>query len=154
MLYKSVLKVSLLPITVALATGTSFAQSNASNDAQADDSIIIVTAQKREQNIQEVPIAISAISADYLESRDITSIDDIGALAPNVKFERAPSNKTISQIAIRGSVTINPAVTWVCTSQKHRVRFSMWPTLNESKYCAAPKARCMGATAWRGRSIW
>ena len=110
MQYKTGLKVSLLPITVALATSTSFAQSDASTGA--DDDIIIVTAQKREQNIQEVPIAISAIGADYLKSRDITSIDDIGALAPNVKFERAPSNKTISQIAIRGSVTINPAVTW------------------------------------------
>ena len=96
MQYKTGLKVSLLPITVALATSTSFAQSDASTGA--DDDIIIVTAQKREQNIQEVPIAISAIGADYLKCRDITSIDDIGALAPNVKFERAPSNKTISQI--------------------------------------------------------
>ena len=52
------------------------------------------------------------MSSEYLESRDISSIDRLGSIAPNVKIERAPSNKTISQIAIRGSVTINPAVTW------------------------------------------
>ncbi len=73
---------------------------------------IVVTAQKRAENVQDVPIAISAVSNEYLESRGITSIDNLGSIAPNVKIERTPSNKTISQIAIRGSVTINPAITW------------------------------------------
>src|SRR5687768_2664385 len=73
---------------------------------------IIVTAQKRAENVQDVPIAISAVSSEFLEARGITSIDSLGSIAPNVKIERAPSNKTITQISIRGSVTINPAVTW------------------------------------------
>lgn len=73
---------------------------------------IVVTAQKRAENIQDVPIAISAVGSEFLESRGITSIDSLGSIAPNVKFERAPTSKTISQIAIRGSVTINPGVTW------------------------------------------
>lgn len=83
-------------------------------EAQDDSGIgdIVVTAQKREENIQDVPIAISAVSSAYLESRGIQSIEDLSTIAPNVKFERAPSSKTISQIAIRGSVTINPAITW------------------------------------------
>ncbi len=74
--------------------------------------MIIVTAQKRSENVQDVPIAITAIGSQFLESRGIDSIDDLGTIAPNVKFERAPASKTISQIAIRGSVTINPAITW------------------------------------------
>ncbi|MDE2411977.1 MAG: TonB-dependent receptor [Sphingomonadales bacterium] len=82
----------------------------ASNDSGIGE--IIVTAQKRSENIQNVPIAISAVGSQFLESRGITSIDSLGSIAPNVKIERAPSNKTISQISIRGSVTINPAVTW------------------------------------------
>ncbi len=83
-------------------------------EAQDDSGIgdIVVTAQKREENIQDVPIAISAVGSQYLESRGIQSIEDLSTIAPNVKFERAPSSKTISQIAIRGSVTINPAITW------------------------------------------
>lgn len=84
----------------------------ATADASDQDGLeeIVVTAQKRSENVQDVPIAISAISSDYLESRDITSIDQLGSVAPNVKIERSPSNKTISQISIRGSVTINPSV--------------------------------------------
>ena len=83
-------------------------------EAQGDSGFgdIVVTAQKREENIQDVPIAISAVGSQYLESRGIQSIEDLSTIAPNVKFERAPSSKTISQIAIRGSVTINPAITW------------------------------------------
>lgn len=74
--------------------------------------VIVVTAQRRSENVQDVPIAITAIGSEFLETRGIDSIDKLGTLAPNVKFERAPSSKSISQIAIRGSVTINPAITW------------------------------------------
>lgn len=89
--------------------GTAAPQAVASDDGIAE---IVVTAQRRAENIQDVPIAITAIGSEFLQSRAITSIESLGAIAPNVKFERAPSNKTISQIAIRGSVTINPAITW------------------------------------------
>lgn len=106
--------------TLAAISAPAFAQ-EAPQSADAQDSAadagpgigeIVVTAQKRSENIQNVPIAISAVGSQFLETRGITSIDSLGSVAPNVKFERAPSNKTISQIAIRGSVTINPAITW------------------------------------------
>ncbi|MCW6534773.1 TonB-dependent receptor [Sphingomonas lycopersici] len=84
----------------------------ADNSSGAGIGDIVVTAQKRAENVQNVPIAISAVSSQFLQSRDISSIDRLGSIAPNVKIERAPSNKTISQISIRGSVTINPAITW------------------------------------------
>jgi iron complex outermembrane receptor protein len=101
--------------TLSLLAAPAFAQDAAQpQDGAGDSGIgeIIVTAQKRSENIQNVPIAISAVGSQFLESRGITSIDALGSIAPNVKIERAPSNKTISQISIRGSVTINPAVTW------------------------------------------
>ncbi|MBU6252739.1 MAG: TonB-dependent receptor, partial [Alphaproteobacteria bacterium] len=91
-------------------TQPAFAQDDNAADGGIGD--IIVTAQKRAENVQNIPIAISAVSSDYLQARGIASIDTLGSVAPNVKFERAPSSKTISQIAIRGSVTINPAITW------------------------------------------
>ena len=114
-LYRAAATVALAFGLVAGATAQEIAAEPiaATSDSVADDSnMIIVTAQKRVENLQEVPIAISALGADYLEARDITSINDLGSLAPNVKFERAPASGAIAQIAIRGSVTINPAVTW------------------------------------------
>ena len=45
------------------------------NEPKLDE--VIVTAQKRSQRLQDVPIAISAISGSQLESRNIGSIADI-----------------------------------------------------------------------------
>lgn len=75
---------------------------------------IVVTAQKREQNLQDVPIAISAISTAFLEKREITSIGSLTSLAPNLKVESAAGNRTTSIISIRGGAygiarTIHPA---------------------------------------------
>lgn len=44
---------------------------------------IIVTAQKREENLQEVPLSISAVSAEQLELRNIEGLDDLNGVAPN-----------------------------------------------------------------------
>ena len=103
--------------TVSLAALSAFcaaAPALAESADPAADGIgdIVVTAQKRAENLQDVPIAISALGSQYLESRGVDSIDKLGTIAPNVKIERAPGSKTISQISIRGSVTINPAITW------------------------------------------
>lgn len=78
--------------------------------AQLDE--IVITAQKREQSLQDVPIAVTAINSDYIESRNITSIESLSSLAPNLKIENTPGNTTAAQISIRGGVTINPALTW------------------------------------------
>lgn len=105
---------SACALAIGLAMPAAAQQSDASSNDDEGDGIgmIIVTAQKRSENVQDVPIAITAIGSQFLETRGIDSIDDLGTIAPNVKFERAPASKTISQIAIRGSVTINPAITW------------------------------------------
>lgn len=69
---------------------------------------IIVTAQKREQNLQDVPISISALSPAYLEKREITSIANLSGLAPNLKVQTAANSQTSSIISIRGGIQSNP----------------------------------------------
>ncbi|WP_161566016.1 TonB-dependent receptor domain-containing protein [Caenibius tardaugens] len=71
---------------------------------------IVVTAQKREQNLQDVPIAISAISPAFLEKREITSISSLTSLAPNLKVESAAGNRTTSIISIRGGAQGNAQI--------------------------------------------
>ncbi|BBC72346.1 TonB-dependent receptor [Altererythrobacter sp. B11] len=50
---------------------------------------IVVTAQFREQNLQDTPIAITAMDAATLEARGQTSVTDLGDFAPNVALEPA-----------------------------------------------------------------
>ncbi len=57
--------------------------------SQQDDGVpeIVVTAQKRAENVQDVPIAISAFGADTLKERAVGSVAQLSALAPNVNLD-------------------------------------------------------------------
>lgn len=48
---------------------------------------IVVTAQKRAENVQDVPISISAFTADALQARGIADVTAMGNLAPNVTLD-------------------------------------------------------------------
>jgi len=60
---------------------------------------IIVTAQKRSENIQDVPISVSAIGGDALQAKAIDRIDDVATLTPNLDISALPRS---SYIRIRG----------------------------------------------------
>ncbi len=70
---------------------------------------IIVTAQKRSQNMQDVPVAISAFSAGALEQRGIGSPEDLQYSVPNLNIVQVA---TLSQVrvTIRGVGTDNEAI--------------------------------------------
>jgi iron complex outermembrane receptor protein len=75
--------------TLALATAASLSASPASaQGAAVAVETMIVTAQFREQQIQRTPLAITALSGDVIESRNLTNLEQIGALAPNVGLGR------------------------------------------------------------------
>lgn len=64
---------------------------------------IVVTAQFRETRLQDTPIAITAMNAELLEARNVTSITQIGEQAPNVTIKPAGSvYGPASQVFIRG----------------------------------------------------
>jgi iron complex outermembrane receptor protein len=62
---------------------------------------IVVTATRREQRLQDVPLAVTAISGDALEKTNYTSITDVQYLSPGVTFSTNPSSDG-GGFAIRG----------------------------------------------------
>ncbi|VWX47135.1 TonB-dependent receptor [Novosphingobium sp. 9U] len=75
--------------------------------AQVDE--IVVTAQKVEQNIQDVPIAISAVTGDALQRAGAKSLEDITSIVPSVTFRKGTTNAN-SAIVMRGVGTISFSV--------------------------------------------
>src|SRR5262245_50697467 len=76
---------------------------------------MIVTAQKREDNVQDIPIAISAFSGEQLERRGIQNVADLSSAAPSLLVMRGGGGNTSAVISVRGSATSNPAL-WTETT--------------------------------------
>lgn len=84
---------------------TAYAQDDTSRLGGAFDDEIIVTARKREESVQDIPVAVTAFSGESLEARGITKIDDVGKIAPNVNYQNNPAiggSSSVSTVYIRG----------------------------------------------------
>ncbi len=90
----------------ALSMSTqALAQAAAADASSGGLDEIIVTAQKRGENLQKTPLAISAISSAQLDLQQIAEAKDLGALAPNVSVVGATTNATAMVLTIRGIPT-------------------------------------------------
>ncbi len=84
-----------------LATpGAAFAQETASPQEANDIEEVIVTAQRVAESIQDVPIAVTALTGDMLEDRQVVTPSDLQINAPNVSF--TATNFGGSSFSIRG----------------------------------------------------
>jgi iron complex outermembrane recepter protein len=62
---------------------------------------IVVTATKRSESLQDVPLSISALSARDLQVAAVKSLRDVAALTPGVEFDRSVGGP-LTNIAVRG----------------------------------------------------
>ena len=63
---------------------------------------IIVTAQRRAESIQSVPVAVSALSADQLESSAIQDLRDLAGRIPSLVIDSVAAGPSAAAISIRG----------------------------------------------------
>ncbi len=104
-----------LAIAVALALGTLVpAAPAAAATPDADDAPagvledIVVTAQRRDESLMNVPIAVSAVGSEAIEKQRMESIEDVLAQVPNVSFVSLGARDR-KEVAIRGvSNQLNP----------------------------------------------
>ncbi|WP_219893452.1 TonB-dependent receptor [Aquisediminimonas profunda] len=68
---------------------------------------IIVTARKRSESIQQVPIAISALSSAQLEQRDVGSVMDLSSVVPNFQAPKNTVSFSAPQFYLRGAGRAN-----------------------------------------------
>ncbi|WP_116368792.1 TonB-dependent receptor [Parahaliea mediterranea] len=87
---------------LALAVATTSQAEPASPAPQAMLEEVIVTAQRRDQSLQDVPLSVSAFGADQLQQAGVSTLVDLQQSAPNVTL--APSRGTNSTLTafIRG----------------------------------------------------
>ena len=90
---------------VCIALATTPALSIAAETTTSSLEEIVVTARKREESLQETPIAISAFTAEALERQLIQSTVDLDQVSPNLQFASygpLTGNNAAAQVYIRG----------------------------------------------------
>jgi iron complex outermembrane receptor protein len=103
-MHESVLARTLLASTILAGSHALSAQA-AEGGAPAGLDEVIVTAQKRSENLQDVPMAIEAIGQQTLENLNVRSLDDYVGLLPSVSYGQAVGSPGRSVIYMRGIST-------------------------------------------------
>jgi len=67
---------------------------------------IVVTAQKREQSVQDVPIAVSVLSSENIDAAHAVGLEGLQQLIPSVSFRKGNTNRN-STVVVRGIGTIS-----------------------------------------------
>jgi len=74
--------------------------------AQVDE--VVSTARKIEESLQDVPVAVTAFTGDFLQDSGLVEFTDIGKLTPNFDLqEDGVSGSLFTNITIRGQTALN-----------------------------------------------
>lgn len=95
---------------IALAVSSNiYAQQSDTGEAEARTlEEVIITAQKREQTLQEVPVTVTAFSGDFVEENGVKDIRDIAGLTPNMSIKTRSETETT--VFIRGIGSLAPGI--------------------------------------------
>jgi len=99
--------VALLAITdVVVAEGQITAQGESSVEE------IVVTAQKRSESLQDIPVSVSALTGEQLDQVGFANLNDIRTYVPNLTIRSNAGGNTGATVSIRGAITGDPIITF------------------------------------------
>ncbi len=114
--YNRILLATVAPVAALAITGTAHAQAatQAAQDAASSApesglADIVVTARRTGENLQVVPVAVTALSAATLEQRQVTQVTDLMRTAPSLSIGTGGTGPaSIVYLAIRGQAQNSP----------------------------------------------
>jgi outer membrane receptor protein involved in Fe transport len=92
----------MVPLT-ALAQAAAAAAAPAASSAAASDEItrVVITAQKRKEDIRDVPLSVSVLSGEQLQAQQISTVEDLTRNIPNISFS-TQGGPGLGTVEIRG----------------------------------------------------
>jgi iron complex outermembrane receptor protein len=123
---RAVLTSALFGVSFLAIAAPALAQETASDAPSESVADIVVTAQRREQRLQEVPIAVSVITGDQITRTGALNIENAQYLVPSLNFRKSgvPINQTIflrgigtSTFSLAGEPSVSAVVDGVVLSR-------------------------------------
>ena len=111
---------------------------------------IITTATKREQTLQETPVAVTVIGAEAMQRAQVRDIKDLQAMVPSLRISQLQTSGNTNGI-IRGfgngaNNPLSACLSMASTDPGRPQRSPTFRTSSASKSCAAPRARSSART--------
>lgn len=105
-------KIKLATFFASLFTVISSVAAPAANTTNALMEEVMVTAQKKSgaENVQDVPIAITAVSGEKIEAMHAVTLTDIGLITPNANLAPVGTVPGVANFVIRGMGTVGQSV--------------------------------------------
>ncbi len=152
--------VSLMAVAHCLvAAPTSHAQSTGSQELQSSTiESVIVTAQKREERLQDVPLAVTAVSEEMLENMQINDTNNLVKAVPSLTFQ-AGNNPSNNSFRIRGvgtqlfSLGVEPSVSVVVdgvVQARQAQNFTDFADIERVEVLRGPQGTLFGKNATAG----
>lgn len=91
--------------SLGMAVSASAQEEQPQEDERATLQKVVVTAQKREQDLQNVPVAVTALTDEALEVNRVTDVTDLTGLAPGVTVRTSAGGSKLPSFIIRGVVS-------------------------------------------------
>lgn len=119
---------------------------------------IIVTAQKRQERLQDVPLAVTAVTGEALENRQINDTSSLVAAVPSLTFQQG-NNPTNTSFRIRGVGTslfsqgVEPSVSVVVdgvVAARQAQNFSDFADIERVEVLRGPQGTLFGKNATAG----
>ena len=119
---------------------------------------IVVTAQKRAENLAEVPVAVSVVSAEQLQTANITNAESLDQMVPTLTFKKGTTNLN-STLSVRGIGTqsfasgAEPSVATVVDGVvmgRAGMAFTEFTDINQVEVLQGPQGTLFGKNASAG----
>ena len=126
-------KIFSFGVGIVAALGfTSVALAESSNRSSRSIEEVTVTAQRISESIQDVPIAVTALTGDMLEDKQVITVSDLQMNAPNVSF--TTTNFGSNSLSIRGIGRNVTAATGDAGVSVHINEIAISPNLNTAEF--------------------
>ena len=99
------LNTRLLPVVIPLCSLCFFTTApTAADDVEIPLALeeVLVTARKREENLQNIPIAVSALNATQISNGNFRDLRDIASMSPNLIIDHISASPQAAAISLRG----------------------------------------------------
>jgi iron complex outermembrane receptor protein len=149
-----------LAVSLILAASSlpAFAQAEASVASESFEGLeeVVVTARKTAEQLLNVPLAVTAFTAEAIEARGITSLDDVAAFTPGLTFSNvlgeflpAPVIRGVAPIDIFGELNTAIFLDGVYVAGREGINFSQLD-LERIEVVKGPQAALYGRNAFSG----